>query len=184
MQNFIDQLNVTTIPNMEDLKIFMDKCKNLGYINNANLKNLKLDFVKENLGTMHYVYKKDKIIAMSGCHKFVDMGDNAFRVAFRSAQLPKEDVFKGLSKYYFNSIPWRLCLPLEIQHCLKQNCNNIYVTTNINRHDSRFSKADRNMQLLTTFDVVQYVCTKEIYYTEQNVWKLNVDKYLKLRSNL
>ena len=160
------------------MTVFFERCKNLNYTNNISKDSIKYDWViNENQGQFFYTFntKKQKLIAMSGCHTFKD----GMRLVFRAAQLPNEDSFKGLSKYHFNSIPWREHIPLQINWGKSLDIHNFYITTHTltERHIGKTDKTAKSLLLLANYGIVSYLRTELIYNTYQTVWKLNEQKY-------
>ena len=68
-------------------------------------------------------------------------------------------------------------MPLQLQWGKQQNIDKFYITTNING-DKHLGRMDRIiLPLLEKQKIVEFVEVTEVFYTQQNVWKINVDNY-------
>jgi hypothetical protein len=157
------------------LEIFCKEAEELGYNNNSSLEAMKYYNIKIFEGEYFCAIKDDKIVAVAGCHRFPAVNENAWRVMFRGAQLPGHHSY-GISKYHMDAITWRDILPAQIEFC---DTDELYITTNV-EHDAsgKMNKIHRLFQNLCKVGLVE--CYKEtaiIEYTEQSVWKLNIDEY-------
>jgi len=161
-------------PPISDIENFCTECSQLGYENNGSLKAMKYEWCLKNGGAWWAVYKNNKIISMAGAHPFED----GFRFLFRGAQI--EHTRGGLSKKHMTSSPWEYILPEQIAWAsgVATEETPAYITTNI-EHDAsgKMNRIHRVLQLLERQGIVSYMCDKEIYYTLQSVWKLNVGAY-------
>ena len=64
--------------------------------------------------------------------------------------------------------------------------NNLYLTTNIDNEHSN-GKSQRNhrlMGLLAKQGILQDNGEIELYYTQQNLWRLNIEEYCKRRERI
>lgn len=171
-------------PQMIDtqLKEFCDKCTDLGYDNNNSINTMKYQWCLDFGGTWHYVSDGyGNIVSLAGCHPLPEVNDKAWRVMFRGVQLPGNYGF-GLSKYHMNALTWRLILPLQLEYC---NTDEIYITTNI-KHDAsgKMNKTHRLFKNLDKLGMVKHYKDMELYNTEQSVWKLDIEKYKEVRSDV
>jgi hypothetical protein len=164
------------------LEIFCKEVEELGYINNSSLKAMKYEWCKD-YGEYFCAIRDDKIVAVAGCHPLPEVGENAWRILFRGCELPHQDIFKGLGKGDWNSITQREFIPKFIEWC---PTNELYLTTNIT-HEHSNGKAERNhrlMGLLAKQGILDKHCDMELYFTEQTIWKLNIEEYTKRRNKL
>lgn len=164
------------------LQVFCNQCADLKYENNKSLAAMKLLWCKE-LGEYFCAIKDNKIIAVAGCHPLPEVGANAWRIMFRGCELPYTDTFKGLGKGNWNSTTQREMIPKFIQWCPSDQ---LYITTNT-YHEHSNGKASRNhrlMKLLAKQKILDYACELTLYYTEQTVWRLNIDEYTRRRNTL
>lgn len=164
------------------LDIFCTKCDALGYQNNASLKAMKYNWCKEQ-GEYFCAIKDNEIVAVAGCHPLPEVGPNAWRILFRGCELPGNDTFKGLGKGDWNSITQREFIPKFIEYCPSDE---LYITTNIS-HEHSNGKAARNhrlMGLLARQGILDKHSDMVLYYTEQTVWKLNIEEYTRRRERL
>lgn len=157
---------------IEQVSSFVRKCEQLGYNNNSSLQNMKWDWCLES-GAWFATYIDDKIISLSGIHPFED----GYRALFRGAQLYSRDV--GLNRYHMQSYCFSEQLPLQLEYAGESP---VYITTNID-HDAsgRMSGVNRIFYHLAKHDIVDFVRTDEVFYTKQNIWKLNNENYNAIR---
>lgn len=153
----------------QSVQDFIAQCDELGYKNNNSLKAMKFDWCIETGGAWFATYKDDKIISVSGIHPF----ENGYRALFRGAQLESRPC--GLNKYHMQSYCFADQLPLQIKFA---GVHPIYITTNV-EHDAsgRMNRVDKLFHKLAVHKIVDWVDQKEIYYTQQNVWRLKVRNY-------
>lgn len=130
---------------------------------------------------MLYAYHDDEMIGVAGCHR---INDNDFRVCFRGAQLPGKDIYTGMSKLHFNSIPWRLLLPYQIDWCSGKGAERLFVTTNADRTDARLAHTNRAMHILAKRGIVMHHKTEVYFDVLQNFWLLNIEAYNESREVL
>jgi len=130
--------------------------------------------IESNWGKWHYAFKQDKIIAISGCQMFNELGEDCMRVMYRGMQIPNQDTYQGLSRNHFNSIPFRECLPYEIAWGQKLGCGKFFCTTHV-------AHTNRAMTLLAGQGVVKWHSNQVIRGVDQNIWQINVEMYHKKR---
>jgi len=61
----------------------------------------------------------------------------------------------------------------------------IYITTNVD-HDAsgRMNRVDKLFHKLAYYKIVEFVERKQVFYTDQNIWKLKVKNYYDVRRGL
>jgi len=182
----------------DDLQVFIDKCRKIGYRDHKNIKQLEIEeTIEKRWGKFFYTYKDNNIIAISGCHEFDIMKFEpnvhwlqGMRVCFRGAQLPNEDTYRGLSKYHMNSIPFREHVPLAIEWGKSIGYDRFFITThnwygtpaNLYRGPSRTqNRTNDAMKLLHKLNIVKHHGDMYIRNYLQNVWEINIDEYYRHR---
>jgi len=157
------------------LMYFINQCKQRGYKNNNSLQAMKWDWCLEN-GAWFATYNElDEIISISGIHRWED----GYRALFRGAQIQTR--LCGLNRHHMQSYCFADQLPLQIEHA---GVYPIYITTNLENDTSgRMNRVDKMFHKLALQKLVTFVERKEVFYTEQNVWKLNVRNYLAVRQH-
>ena len=175
---------ITTITDdlIPALEVFCFKAKQLKYENNSSLKAMKFDWCKEH-GEYFCAIRDGFIVAVAGCHPLPEVDDCAWRILFRGCELPNKDVFKGMGKGDWNSITQREIIPRFIEWC---PTDQLYITTNT-YHEHSNGKAARNhrlMGLLAKQKILDKHSEMMLYYTEQTVWKLNIQEYTRRRNLL
>ena len=166
-----------------DLELFMKKCADLGYKNNSSKKEMRWDWVTENMGSFWAFMKDDEIISLSGCHPFPDMEDT-YRIGYRSVVLPGTDPFKGISRYGYNAIPNRILFQYQIRFCQKMGINNFILTTNSDR-DGHLDMSHRmEVQIHKYTNLSEYLGDRLIFNHMQSLWKYDVNVYIESLSKL
>lgn len=156
---------------------FLKKCSDLNYKNNVSLESIKWDWcLKE--GSWWATYNSNnEIISISGMHPFKD----GYRTLFRGAQTETRLV-KGLNRYQFQSWPMYAHLPMQIEWARWQGKDKIYITTNvINDASGRMNRIHNSFAPLHKAGVVDYLGDEEIFFTQQSVWLVNIEKYFEKR---
>lgn len=153
---------------------FANECYRNGYKNNVSLNAMKWDWCLEN-GTWFGTIENDRIISMSGCHKFKD----GYRALFRGAQIQTKPI-NCLNKYQMQSYCVADQLPFQIKYA---EGSPIYITTNVSNDASgRMNRIHKSFTQMEKGGMVNYIGDEEIFYTKQSVWKLNVAKYFEIRN--
>lgn len=175
-------IEIITDKHLDMLQTFCQECDKLGYQNNSSLQSMKLLWCKQT-GEYWCAVDNNKIVAVAGAHPLPEVGDHAWRILFRGCELPYSDNFKGLGKAQWNSITFREFVPKFIDWCPS---NELYITTNVD-HEHSNGKASRNhrtMQLMARQNILDNCGDIVLYYTNQTLWKLNVEEYLQRRERI
>lgn len=166
-------------PLVED---FCKECQILKFQNNSSLKKIKWQWGLEN-GAWFAGISDNKIFTFAGYHK---LDSDSYRVLFRGAQLPGYSP-KIISKNIFNlMIHWSYLLYEQVKEIQKIDSNaKIYISTNVDSNNDAPSsyKLSRSMAPLLEKQGLLSLEQKniELFYTKQNLWRLNVDKYFNER---
>lgn len=157
-----------------ELETYISECNKLGYKNNSSLKAMKFDWCLDN-GMWHGTFKDDKLIAVTGIHTFKD----GFRALFRGAQLETRPV-RGLNRYQMQSWGIYAHLPLQIEFAMGDP---VYITTNVSNDASgRMNRIHKSFSIMEKYgQIVEYCGDEEIFYTQQSVWKVNIENYFNIR---
>ena len=155
------------------LSEFIGECNSRGFKNNNNLKAMKFYNTLNEGGHWFATFNNSKIVGVSGMHHFKD----GWRALFRGAQL--HSMPGGLSKNHMNCWMFYYHLPLVIDLA---SSNPIYITTNTNTDESgSMLRLNKLYSILEKKRIVEFISTEQIFYVEQNVWKLNHERYFELR---
>lgn len=168
------------LPKLQD---FCDKCKELNYHNNVDLKAIKYESMVMPYGKYFIGLDNDKIFTLAGVHKLPEIDINGYRCLFRGAQLPGYTV-NSLS-VFDTIIHFGHLLNLQLLYIRSIFPeSNFYITTNIDNGNNGYSsivnkvfmpRIERlGMWKLYQRDVL-------LYNTRQNVYKIDVDEYFKQR---
>lgn len=155
---------------------FCKECEALGWVNNSSLKAMKFERTINEGGGFFGITVNDKLVSVAGYHHLPQISENAWRIFFRSATLPKSGTNKGLhrgtgarGKIYINSFINEL--PNK----------SLYVTTNVsNAEYGKITRYDRLLKLESKINdsYIEYIQEVILYDTPQSLWKLNVEKFL------
>lgn len=165
------------IPMIED---FCRECSLLGYKNNESLESMKFNFA-----TFFAALDNEKIISLAGVHPLPEVNKNAWRCLFRGAQLPgytpqwSMNIFK--SGIQFSQLLYR-----QIQYVKKINDKSeFYISTNLNSNTGAKSHRMNSVIMPRISKLGVWSLHTEnmmLYHVPQNLWKLDVSKYLHLRN--
>lgn len=156
-----------------DVNDYIDSCKKLEFKNNNSAKAMKWDWCLEH-GAWYGSYVNNKIVSISGIHKFED----GYRGLFRGAQLETRPV-KCLTRYQMQSYCISEQLPYQIEFA---GGHALYITTNVSNDASgKMNRIHRSFSVMANGGMVDYIGDAEIFYTQQSIWRLNVDRYFEIR---
>lgn len=149
-----------------------------GYRNNSSIEDMKFggkyDF--EEPAEFWAVVDNQTIISVSGCHII----NNSLRCLFRSATLPEYDkLVPGLNKNHMNSLPFSILMPHQIHYGLQRGIKDFYITTSNGTHDAsgKMKRTHKALQLLERTGMVNNAGVETLYFVEQSLWLLNLEKY-------
>lgn len=159
----------------EELLLFTDRCRKLKYKNNESIVAMKWQWCLDTGGAWFATYKNNKIISLSGIHPFED----GYRALFRGAQLESRPC--GLNKYHMQSYCFAEQLPMQIDFA---GVYPIYITTNV-EHDAsgKMNRVNKLFHKLAYYKIVEFVERKEVFYTDQNIWRLNIGRYNRIKKD-
>jgi len=172
---------------LDKLKVFCDSCKKLGYINNSNFENIKLNQMRMPYGQFFVGIdtEKDIIFNLAGVHQLPEVSPNAWRCLFRGAQLPGYGISKFLSKNMLKTgYQLSYVLAMQINFIKKQYPNSeFFISTNIENIQGMKSARMGNfiINTLNKTGVLSKHLNLKLYNTEQIVWKINEKVYWKER---
>ena len=162
-----------------NLDAFLEKCKNLNFVNNVSRKKMKFDWIEKQNGAYWAFVKNNNIICMSGCHPFKQY-ENADRIGYRSATIPGEDPFKGFSKYGYNGIPNRILFQYQIRWCQTFGIENFILTTNSKSNDKHLHMSHMMEVRINEYtNLSEYLGDIELNNVQQSLWKYNIEEYVK-----
>ena len=165
------------------VKEFCNQCKVLNFQNNENLNKMKWEWGLNNGGWFAAI-ADNKIYSLAGYHK-LDAA-NSYRVLFRGAQLPGYGS-KRVSKNIFSiMVHWTYLLNEQIKEILSLDPSaKIYISTNVDKNNdapSSYKLSSTMAPLLVKQNLLSLEQENvELYYTKQNLWRLNINEYFKRR---
>ena len=152
---------------------FINECKILGFKNNDSLEAMRFHETNENNGIWFATYVNDKIVGISGLHGFKD----GYRALYRGAQLYSRP--GGLSRNHMNCWMFYYHLPDVIDLV---NGEPIYITTNTDNDASgSMLRLNKLYYILEKNGIVDLISNEEVFGVNQNIWKLNKQRYLEVR---
>lgn len=170
---------------IELLEEFCNQCNLDGYQNNKSLDAIKLDWCLVSGGQFFLTYLDNKIISISGCHPLPEIDQFTYRIVFRGATLKQyQNIFNIISKTHMTSIPFLYHMPRQIEWAKGQGYTNFVITTNIdNENIPSMNKSHRVLTSLSKQGMVECIIeNKTLFYSEQSVWKLNLEKINQART--
>jgi len=160
---------------------FCIKCEELGLENNSSSTKMKWD-----TATWFGAVDQGSIYSIAGYHK-LDIDDHSYRVLFRGAQLPGYNP-KGFSKnVYANVVHWTYFLKEQIEEILSNDPKaKLYISTNIQKNTDAPS-SHKLTSMMTPLLIKRNLLSLEyenieLFYTQQNLYRVNVEEYFKQRS--
>lgn len=155
---------------------YISECENRGFKNNSSLKAMKWDWCLEN-GAWYGTSVNDKLVSISGIHKFED----GYRGLFRGAQLETRPI-NSLTRYQMQSYCISEQLPKQIEFA---GGHALYITTNVSNDASgRMNRIHRSFSVMAKGGMVEYMGDSEIFHTWQSIWRLNIDRYFEIRKRI
>lgn len=168
------------------LQEFCDRCKELNYHNNIDLKAIKYDKMVMPYGKFYagFDIEKDIIFTLAGIHRLPEINDKAWRCMFRGAQL-KGYNYKFSKNMFDLNFHFSQILNLQITDILKDYPDSeFYVTTNI-LDDNNGTSSRMNKIMMPYVEKTNiwnlYQSDISLYNTRQNVYKINVNEYFNQR---
>lgn len=162
------------------LLLFFEKAKTLGMENNTDFEKMKWDICKWWISI-----DGDQIVGISGCHPLPEGQSETWRVMSRSAIIPEyRNRFKNLSRSNINSETTHYHMPLQIKWIKEHypEAKQFVITTNISNDNPVYSRTDHVVHIMETTGIVKKIGVEKIYYTDQTVWEVNVEKLFSIRS--
>lgn len=164
---------------LELLRGFCYSCKNLGYANNASFEAMKISEMIPPHGCFFIGLDEENntIFSVAGVHKIPEINENAYRALFRGAVLPGYVAGK-----IFLKGSWQFTVTLNQQIDFIQSIQpnaEFYITSNKKQEHGKSSKINQFfLPRAERAGIVNLVDDNFYYmYTEQRLWKININKY-------
>jgi hypothetical protein len=173
------QIEILNDPFHPKVQSFFTKCREYGFENNISVQSIKYNWAtSERRGRFWTLQKDMDIVAMAGCHWAPEIHQQAFRIQFRGCELPGSDVKKTLSRGQFNSSTFRELIPIQLAYILELGNYEIFLSVNIGNRNHRA------MEILEKQGFLEFYAQKELFYTQQTIWKFNALHYNKIRTKI
>lgn len=157
----------------EQLLEFIRECKKLKFKNNDSFDSMNFFETIKNGGAWFTTSVDNKIVGLSGLHKF----KNGYRALYRGAQLYSRP--GGLSRNHMNCWMFYYHLPMVIDLV---NGAPIYITTNTDNDASgSMLRLNKLYYILEKNRIVEHISNEKVYGVNQNIWKLNAERYFEVR---
>lgn len=168
----------------QDLVDFCSACEKAGLTNNSNFQKLKIgkwgDYEQ-----WFVVYHNDKIISMSGAHRFTHMGENTYNVLYRLATLPefRNSAHPHMSRRLAHDFGFSRMLPFAIEWAQSKGADTIVASVNSpdevedNTSSGKFYETCRKHLLKgrgpkTWFNLLEQ--NFNLYGTTQDIWEVKI----------
>jgi hypothetical protein len=183
-------LRIATSDDIKLIEAFCNECRALGFLNNRDLASIKWDWIQA-VGK-YYIgidLTLNKIVTMAGYHPLAEVDNHSWRILFRGAQLPGYALGAFSKNQLRTSLHFAHVLYYQINDILTQDAKaKIYMSTNVvdNTDAPKSARLNRSTtpilekQGLITLEVKDI----NLYATRQNLWRINVDEYMRQRSEI
>lgn len=159
---------------------FCKECQKLGYENNASLKAMKF-----HSATFFAAYDQKRIVSLAGVHQLPEVNNHAWRCLFRGAQLPGYTPQWSMN-FFKSGIQFNQLLYRQIQYILPiDEKAEFYISTNVKSNTGAKSYRMNNVMMPHVAKTGVWHLHLEniiLYNVPQNLWKIDVETYLKLRN--
>lgn len=166
------------------LQEFCEQCSLLGWENNSSPKLMKVDKMIMPYGKYFVGLDEDKFFTIAGVHDLNEVGIDGYRCLFRGAQLPKYTP-KFSMNMYTSGIQFSYLLYYQIKFIQEiDNTANFYISTNIDNPKAGASSRLNSIMMPRLVKQGYFDLYKEnydMYGTQQNLWRVNVEKYMEDR---
>jgi hypothetical protein len=166
-----------------DLNNFYSEAASRGFVNNSSQKAMIDCFRNEREWAAWILYQDSNAIGSVAAHSFNDvMGANSYRVLARTCILNGNRKSKGLMTAkvaigQHQNLTNQFLLPKCIEWVAGRG--NIYATSNKSREASQQLVHNYYFPTLEKLGIVKYVKEVHYRYTDQTVWQIFPDKFLK-----
>lgn len=169
-------LTLEDIPAVEQ---FCKKCQKLGYENNTSLESMKFHDA-----AFFAAYDQECIVSLAGVHRLPEVNERAWRCLFRGAQLPgytpqwSMNIFK--SGIHFSQFLYR---QIKCVQAIDPSAE-FYISTNLQSTTGAKSHRMNDVMMPKIAKMGVWHLHEEnvmLYNILQNLWKVDVDTYMKLR---
>lgn len=171
---------------LERLTEFTEQCKLLGWENNSSPQAMKVDKMIMPYGKYFVGLDNDKFFTVAGVHSLEEIGINGYRCLFRGAQLPKYTP-KFSMNMYTSGIQFSYLLYYQIKFIQSiQPDTDFFISTNVDNPKAGASSRLNNIMMPRLVKQGYFELSKEnytMYGTQQNLWKINVEKYMQDRDS-
>lgn len=186
------EIRLLTHADRDKLQEFCDQCATFGWQNNATFDNIKLEKLEMPYGQFFigYDHSKDIIFNLAGVHHLPEIAPNAWRCLFRGAQLPGYSITGSFTKNIFKTgYQLSYILPMQMEFIKQYDpLADFYMTTNSQTTAVDTAGKSKRMDIVMSKTLAasgvldKFAENFELFYTQQTIWKINVEEYYLQRS--
>jgi hypothetical protein len=165
-----------------DLTEFYKEAGRRGFENNSSQSAMIDCFQNEPEWAAWILYKDSRAIGSVVAHTFDMMGSNSYRVLARTCAFgdarpegSPNTINRGITEH--QNLTDQFLLPTCIEWA--GNDKNLYATSNNSRVASQRLVHKHYFPTLARLGIVTWVCDINYRYTDQSVWRINVDAFEK-----
>lgn len=183
------KIKFLSIDDSQEVSEFCNDCKNLGFMNNQSLAHIKWE---QTLRTGGYVagldLRTNKIFTIAGFHPLSE-DSHSWRLLFRGAQLP------GYTTNFISKNP--LKTSIHLGHLLHYQLLRIldidkdakcYISTNVYSNTNAPKSYQLNSKMAPILEKQGIISLEkenvELFFTKQNLWRINIQTYFHQRSKI
>jgi hypothetical protein len=163
-----------------DLEDFYQEAGNRGFENNSSQAAMIDCFYNEPEWAAWILYKEGRAIGSVAAHTFDIMGPNSYRVLARTCTFGDARPNRGLittkrliAEHQNLTDQFLLPVCIEWAGCDK----NLYATSNDSHVASQRLVHNHYFPTLAKLGIVEWVCDVSYRFTDQSVWRINVDAF-------
>jgi hypothetical protein len=163
-----------------DLTEFYSEANCRGFVNNSSQKAMVDCFNNEQEKQVWILYQNDKAVGSVAAHSFPEMGQNSYRVLARTCTFGEARQNSGLIT------PKRLIAEHQnltdqflLPACIDWAKGELYATSNESTVASQRLVHKHYFPTLEKLGIVKFICNLNYRNTDQAVWQIYPDKFLK-----
>jgi|TARA_R110000868_G_scaffold234322_1_gene488014 hypothetical protein len=168
----IAELDINNLPT--ELFSFCTSAESQGMENNKSIEKMKFGRWDQDVWWCTWV--NNKIVSISGCHRYNEYSPDCWRLMVRTATLKEyRGRAPGSIKQIKTDFNWGYILPYQVAYAKSHGAKKLIFTTNSNTQgDANSFRTNRVVsKVLAPQGLVKLIDTDiEIFYTKQNVWEI------------
>jgi hypothetical protein len=163
-----------------DLTDFYLEAGRRGFVNNSSQKAMIDCFNNEQEKQVWILYQDDKAVGSVAAHSFPEMGPNAYRVLARTCTFGTARQNGGLiTPKKLIAEHQNLTDQFLLPACINWAKGELYATSNESTVASQRLVHKHYFPALEKLGIVKFICNLNYRNTDQTVWQIYPDKFLK-----